>query len=259
MNEKIKNILNVAIILGILAAAYASVSYVVSYSKSIAPSTFRSFSVSGEGKIVAIPDVAQISFGLITQGGKNIAAIQNENSGKVNAMIEFLKSQNVDKKDIKTQNYSLEPRYQYFSCPMPQSSVKPCPPPEIVGYTVSQTIQVKIRDFSKIGDILSGVVQKGANNVSQLSFQVDDPEKIKSQARTEAIKQAKEKAEAIAEAAGFKMGQLLSIDESGFVPQGIYRTYGLGAAEIKAGAIAPSIEPGSQEITINVTLKYEIR
>ncbi len=259
MNEKIKNILNVAIIFGIIAAAYASVSYVVSYSKSIAPSTFRSFSVSGEGKVISIPDVAQISFGLITQGGKNIGAIQNENSEKINAMIEFLKSQNVDKKDIKTQNYNLEPRYQYYNCPHPESSVTPCLPPDIVGYTISQSVQVKIRDFSKIGDILSGVVQKGANNVSQLSFQVDDPEKIKNQARTEAIKQAKEKAEAIAKSAGFKVGQLLSIDESGFTPQGIYRAYGLGAAEIKAGAISPSIEPGSQEITINVTLKYEIR
>lgn len=259
MNEKIKNILNVAIILGIIAAAYASVSYVVSYSKSIAPSTFRSFLVSGEGKVVAIPDVAQISFGLITQGGKNIGAIQNENSEKVNVMIEFLKSQNVDKKDIKTQNYSLEPRYQYYNCPHPESSVTPCPPPDIVGYTINQTIQVKIRDFAKIGDILSGVVQKGANNVSQLSFQVDDPEKIKSQARTEAIKHAKEKAEAIAKSAGFKVGQLLSLDESGYFPQPIYRTYGLGAAEIKAEAVSPSIEPGSQEITINVTLRYEIK
>lgn len=253
MNEKLKNYLGLAIIVAMFAFAYAILSYVNSYSKSIQPSSFRSFSVSAEGKIIAIPDIAQFTFSVITQGGKNIADLQKENTEKVNKAIEFVKSQGIEVKDIKTQSYNLEPRYQYYSCKQ-----GPCPPPEIVGYTVSQTILVKIRDFSKIGEILSGVIQNGANAVSQLSFTIDDPAIVQNQARAEAITKAKEKAKEIAKAGSFRLGRLLSIEE-GFtpIPVPIYRDKSFEAAGAAYESL-PAIEPGSQEITVNVTLKYEI-
>lgn len=234
----------------VFAAGYLS--YVNSYSKSIQPSSFRSFSVAGEGKVVAIPDIAQFTFSVITQGGTDIAGLQNENTEKTNQAIAFLKAQNIDAKDIKTISYNLEPRYQRYSCKVGEL----CPPSEIVGYTVTQTVSVKIRDFGKIGIVLSGVIESGANSVSQLSFTIDDQTSLENQARTEAINQAKEKAKLVAKAGGFRMGRLIAIEES-YQP---FYGYGLGGG-MKAELVAPSpaIEPGSQEITINVTLRYEIQ
>lgn len=261
MDNKIKNYLGFAIIIGVVAFSVAMLSYVRSYSRSIEPSTFRSFSVSGEGKVVAIPDVAQFTFSVITQGGKDIAALQRENTDKVNAIINFVKSKDIEAKDIKTQNYNLDPRYQYFSCPFESRGTKPCPPPEIVGYTITQTVSVKIRDFSKTGDVLAGVVEKGANNVSRLSFEIDEPTKIQNQAREEAIKKAKEKANLIAKAGEFKIGRLLSINE-GFSPipmrQQFFNMEAKGG-EDSAPLPAPTIEPGSQEVSVSVNLVYEIK
>lgn len=256
--EKTKQYLYVAIIVALLVGAYSVWSYVSSYGESIQPSSFRSFSVSGEGKIVAVPDVAQFSFSVVTEGGKDLGALQADNSKKMNSAIDFVKKNGVEAKDIKTQNYSISPRYQYYSCSHPESSVKPCPPAEIVGYTVSQDVQVKIRDFAKIGVILGGVVEAGANTVSQLQFTIDDPDAAKSQARAEAIEKAKVKAEEIAEAGGFRVGRLLGIDESGAQP--VYYGYGAGAVMKESLAVpAPNIEPGSQDVKVSVTLRYEIR
>ena len=153
---------------------------------------------------------------MITEGDKDIASLQKKNTDSVNKTIEFVKSSGVDAKDIKTQAYNLSPRYQYSTCRevSPVNSTvgaqgvvsKVCPPAEIVGYTITQTVQVKARDFAKVGDILSGVVSRGANNVSQLSFQIDDPSAVQEQAREQAIQKAKTRAQNIAAAAGFKLG-----------------------------------------------------
>lgn len=260
--EKTKQYLNVAIIIALLVVAYSVWVYASSYSESIEPGTFRSFSASGEGKVVAVPDVAQFSFTVVTEGGKNLGALQAENTKKVNAAIDFVKGEGVEAKDIKTQSYNISPRYQYYSCDHPESSVTPCPPAEIVGYTVSQSVQVKVRDFSKTGDILSGTVKAGANSVSSLQFTIDDPTTVKAQARAEAIAKAKKQAEEIADAGGFRIGKLLNIDESGIYDSNRY--YGMGgsavSAKIESSYVpAPTIEPGSQDVTVDVTLRYEIR
>lgn len=259
-DNKIKGLLWVVIALVFIAFGYAAVNYVDTYSKSIEPSTFRNFTVSGEGKITAIPDVAQFTFSVITEGGKDIAKLQKENTDKVNKAIDFVKSKGVEAKDIKTLNYNLDPRYQYFSCPKPLAGeAKPCPPAEIVGYNITQTVQVKVRDFAKIGDILSGVVDKGVNDVSQLSFTIDDPTKLQDSAREQAIAKAREKAKLIAKAGNFRVGRLLGIEEGGGVIP--FYKYALPAAEslgIGDATPTPSIEPGSQEITVTVTLRYEI-
>lgn len=253
MNNRIKNYLGIAAIIVMIIFAIAAWNFVDSYSKSIQPSSFRSFPVSAEGKVTAVPDVAQFTFSVITQGGKEIGKLQKENTEKVNKVIEFVKSNGVEAKDIKTQSYNLKPRYQYYSCPKEGG---PCPPPDIVGYTITQAVLVKVRNFDKIGDILSGVIQNGANSVSELSFTIDDRTKLEDQARAEAIEKAKEKAKSIAKAGGFRLGRLLSIEEEGYQPVPIYRALTEAAV---GGAEAPAIEPGSQEITVNVTLKYEIQ
>ncbi|OGZ96189.1 MAG: hypothetical protein A2847_02395 [Candidatus Sungbacteria bacterium RIFCSPHIGHO2_01_FULL_50_25] len=261
--EKGKVILMIAGAAALISVSYAAVSYVGTYARSIEPSSFRSFAAQGEGKVVAKPDVAEFSFSIISQGGKDIGKLQQENIERANRAIALVKNSGVEGKDIKQQYYSVEPRYQYFSCPPVErfGDSKPCPPAEIVGYTVTQSYLVKVRNFEKIGAILSGIVDAGANSVSQLSFTVDDPAALESSARSEAIKKAQERAKEIAAAGGFSLGRLLSIDEGGGYPPVYYaktEAFGRGGASDAAPMPAPSIEPGSQEIRVTVTLRYEI-
>ena len=91
MSEKIRNYLGLAIIFGILGVAIAALLYVNSYSQSIDPGTTRNFTVTGEGKSVAVPDIAEFIFSVITEGGTDIAGIQKQNVDKVNRAINFLK------------------------------------------------------------------------------------------------------------------------------------------------------------------------
>jgi hypothetical protein len=268
MDTKIKNGLGVIGVLAIALVAYSGLIYARAYSESIQPSSFRSFSVSGEGKVTTVPDIAQFTFGVVTQGGKDVAAAQKQNTEKMNTLIGFIKSQGVDAKDIKTENFSIYPRYQYYDCSQRMvlssgSAPTPCPPPDIVGYTINQSASVKIRDFAKIGDIMGALSQKGANTVSQLAFTLDDPIKSETEAREKAIKQAQEKADAIAKSGDFSIGKLLSIDENG----GPVPYYGYGGNSLKtmsfesaqSAPVAATIEPGSQEVKITVSLRYEIR
>ena len=257
MSEQIKNYLGMAVIGFLAISAVAVLMFQNSYSRSIEPSSFRSFSVSGEGKVVAVPDVAEFTMSVVSEGGKNLATIQKENTEKANRAIGLIKAAGVSDKDLATSNYSVEPRYQYSNCGNYDYGGKICPPPEIVGYTVRQSVTVKVRDFSKTGEIISGVVASGVNSVSGLSFKVDDEDKMKNEARSEAIGKAREKAKAIAKAGNFKVGKLLSVvEDSGYNP--IPYKYGIGGSIETASYEAPSIEPGSQEIRANVTLVYEI-
>lgn len=268
-----KRVLLYSIAIAFLVFAYSAISYVKTYSNSVEPGAYRSFPVTGEGKVVAVPDVAEFTFSVITQGGKDLSKLQQENTERVNRAIGFVKSKGVEAKDIKTQGYSLEPRYQNVICkqtPRPMPAVesesytiidRTCPPPEIVGYTISQTVSVKVRDFTKIGELLAGAVSAGANSVSQLSFVIDDRTALENQAREEAITKAQTKAKAIAKAGGFRLGKLISINEGWGGPiYARYESFGKGGdAIMPMAAPAPSIEPGSQEVVVSVTLMYEIR
>lgn len=282
MNPKVKDLIGLVSVVGIVVLAMVAWMFVDAYSKSIEPSSFRSFAVQAEGKEVAVPDIAQFTFSIITEGGTNLEALQTENVNQANEAIDYLKAQGVEDKDITTQDYNVQPRYQTFNCvprPLPAEqgvssgssgaepdaiaqSVEACPPSEIVGYTIRQTVQVKVRDLGKAGSLLSGVVDNGANNVSQLFFTFDDRTQVESRARAKAIEKAKEKAEAVAEAGEFRMGRLLSIQESGIPYYPAYdRAFAQesGVGTTPSAAPAPSVEPGSQDITVNVTLVYEIQ
>lgn len=256
MNEQIKNKFGVAGIVALGAFAISALVYAGSFARATEPSYYRSFAVSGEGKVIAVPDIAELSFGIVTEGGKDLGALQGENAQKANAVIAFAKEKSVDEKDIKTSQYAIEPRYQYYRCDTyMMNGGTPCPPSEIVGYTVRQTITIKVRDFKVIGELLTSAVTAGANTVSGPNFTVDDPAALEEKARAEAMGKAKRQAKHIAEAGGFKLGKLLSVDE------GSYYEYGMGGDVQTFGKaeIAPVIEPGSQEISVTINLRYEIR
>ncbi len=260
MNILIKNVLNCTLILFMVSLSVIFGTYQQSYSN--AQPSKRTFNVSGEGKAIAVPDIAQLTISVISEGGKNLSDLQKDNTQKANAITDLMKSKKIDAKDIQTQSYSVNPRYQYFNCPPPKSNGESsvCPPPEINGYTISQTLLIKVRELNSVGDIISGAVDKGANTISGPEFTIDDPTLLEHKALVEAIGRAKEKAQKLSEAGNYKIGKLLSISEESNrpYPYPSVTAYGMsgGSPELKS---APSIQAGSQEIKVNVTLTYEIK
>ncbi len=257
--EKTKGVLYVAIILAVLAVGYAAISAAGTYGSAVQPSSYRSFSVTADGKAIGVPDVAAFTFSVVTEGGKDLGSLQTQNTTAMNKAINFVKSEGVAAKDIQTSGYTISPRYQYSNCSAYTGIV--CPPPTIVGYTVTQNVSVKVRDFSKIGDILSGVVTNGANTVSSLNFTIDDPTAVQAEARSQAITKAEAQAQEIAQEAGFTVGRLLSVNEYNNTPQPVYAMNQAAKTLSAAGASAPSpaIEAGSEEVHVSVTLQYEIK
>jgi len=118
---------------------------------------------------------------------------------------------------------------------------------------------VDVRDFDTLGTMLAGVAKKGANTISGPNFTIDDPDAARAEAREQAIEKAHKKAQEMAKAGGFRLGKLLSIQEGGG-----YYPYELSARSIAIDSVgeiakAPIIEPGSQDVTVNITLRYEIK
>lgn len=255
METRLKNYLGWAIIFSVVVVALSAVAYVHSFGK-MSPS-YRTFTVSAEGRAVVVPDIAQFTFSVLSEG-TDLAQVQKDNTDRTNKVAAFLKDKGVDGKDISTVNYTVEPRYQYFPC----TGIGPCRQPTLNGYTVNQTTQVKVRDLDTVGDLLTGIVSQGANNVSQLSFTSDDPSLGQNKARAEAIEKARAQAEMIADAGGFRVGRLISVSDGGYGTPVPYYGYG---GEMKAFDSAqnappsPVIQPGSQEIVMSLMLTYEIR
>lgn len=240
--------------LAVLLFSFSSLVIANAFLKSKAAA--RTFTVSAEGKVVALPDIAEFNYEIITEGDKDLSSIQEENSLRSNSVNAYLKEHGVAEKDIKTVGYNINPRYQSIFC---SPGVRICPPSEIVGYTVTNSVQVKVRELQKVGELLSGVVKNGANSASSLTFSIDDVEKIQSQARDIAIQKAKTKAKEIATSAKVQLGSIVSINEDFQIPFRLPQfAKSLSIAE-EAGATPPTIEPGSQEVKVNVVIMYEIR
>lgn len=255
MNDKIKNIAGVALIGTLTVFAVAAGWSAYAYGKIKSRSSSYEFSVQGEATRVAIPDIARFTAGVTTEDKKGLGDLQQENTKKMNALLTYLKEQGVQDKDIKTTQYDVSPKYSYLPCHY-DYSMSPaeyvCPSSEITGYTISQRVEVTVRDFANIGDIVGGVVEQGANSVSSLTFTVEKPEALQNEARAEAIAKAKEKAQAIAKAGGFKLGKMTYITEE--VPGS-----GINYGYERSAMSAPVIQPGTQEIAVRVSVTYEIR
>lgn len=210
------------------------------------PLTPNTVSFSGEGKIKVAPDTAKVDIGLVTEG-KDTIAVQNENSSKMNAVIKFLKNNGIDEADIKTSSYSLSPKYDYNKGKS-----------TLAGYVLNQGLAVTIRKLDKIGEILDGAVSSGANRVDSVSLFIDKPEELKNKAREEAVMAAKEKASMAAKIAGFRLGRLIGFNE-GFSGEPPIFFESLAKGTGGDSAPSPQIEPGTQEIKVNITLTYILK
>ena len=209
------------------------------------------FSVSGSGVVYAKADIANITIGFKTETKSTAAEATKESSAKMNEIIKELKKLNVDEKDIKTTQYNLNPVYDWTD----RTGRK------LKGYEVYQTVSVKIRDLDKIGEIIAKATAKGANQIGNVSFTIDDEYELKNQARELAINKAKEKAKKIAQQAGMKLGSVKSVYENQSYQPRTYTNAKMdmlgmgGGTEIEA----PSIEAGQNEIRVEVTLVYEVK
>jgi len=213
----------------------------------VSPKQVYSISIMGEGKVVAVPDIANIQLGY--QIEKNtVAAAQKDNTDKMNLMIDKLKKDfKIDAKDIQTANYNIYPQYDYSNGRQ-----------TLRAYQVSQNLNVKVRNMDNVSKIIEAAGAAGLNQVGNLTFSIDDPEKIKEEARAKALAQAKQKAETLANVVGVKLGKVISFSESSNdnTPQPIYAMNKV-ASDMGGGA-APTVEAGSNEIIIIATVEYEI-
>jgi len=244
-----KTLFHVLIILAITAIV------IVSVAMALRKNDYNDrFSVSGIGIVYAKADIANISLGVKTEAKKTPAEATKESTEKMTDIIKELKNLDIEEKDIKTTNYSLNPVYNWTQ---DRGQV-------LKGYEVYQTISVKIRDLDKIGDIIAKSTEKGANQIGSINFTIDDEYELKNQARELAIEKAKEKAEMIAEQADMKLGDVKSVYENQVYDS---RNYSYANAKMDVGIgmggggeiEAPNIQTGQNEIQVEVTLTYEVK
>ncbi len=216
------------------------------------PSAQNTFPVTGEGKVSAVPDLATITLGILSQGA-TARIVQDDSAKKINDITAFVKKEGIDEKDIQTSQNSVYPTQDYRDGKQ-----------TITGYQGNYTITIKVHGADqikdKLGSIIAGVTDNGANQINGVSLSVDNPDSLRQQAQEIAIENAKQKAQALAAKAGLKLGRIVSISDSGSggypVPYAADSAYGLGAAE---KSFAPSIQPGSQDITANMTIVFELK
>ncbi len=208
-----------------------------------------SFTVSGEGKVTMIPDIARVEAGVTAQG-PSIKVVQQELNKKIKAISDAVKKQGVEDKDIQTLNYSVNPQYDYRNGTQ-----------KILGYEASSNFSIKVRNMDNATAVIDVATANGANQIGGISFDVDDKTKVENEARAKAVADAKKKAELAAKTAGFTLGRVINYNENSGGEGRPIPMYAK-AEMLSVGApdqVATTIEPGSQELTISVSLSYEIR
>jgi uncharacterized protein YggE len=208
------------------------------------------FDVTGESKISTVPDQAEVRMG-ITINQSTVAAAQDDANRVINDINTQLNSLGIEKKDIKTENYSLYPNMDF------QSGTQ-----RITGYTVNANLVVTMTDFAKLNQAIDLATQAGANQIGGITFSLSDDKKAETEteARKEAIENAKEKANELARLSGMNLGKIVNVYESPtpeFMP---YAARDMMAQEmaIGSGGGAPTnVEPGSTNFSYSVTLSYE--
>lgn len=210
-------------------------------------------SVSKTGTVYTKPDLAIVTITSTTEAKTASDAI-TKNREKSAAVLGFLKDQGIQDKDIKTTNYNVYPKYEYVSVSS-SSEIYYDRNQKLVGYTATESLEVKIRQLDKIGDITTGAVSKGANDVSGLNFTVENMDAEKAKARSQAIIDAKADAQSIANGLGVKLVKIVNFTESGNYP---YYAYEM-TKSIGAGVSSAPVATGENKIDVTVNITYEIQ
>ena len=202
-------------------------------------------SVIGEGKVEVVPDVAYVDLGISVNNAPTVESAQSQIDKTNEAIIEAMAKLNIEKKNIKTSNYSIFPSYRYDEG---QDT--------ITGYNGNVTITVKTDNPQSTSQVIEAATAAGANQVQNTRFEVENPGKYRAEARNKAIENAKSQAEDLAKSLGIKLGRIVNVVEYSPDSGGIVPVYAREAATGLGGG-GPILEPGSQNITSVVTLYFE--
>ena len=206
-----------------------------------------SISVQGKGSIEAVPDEATVSFGVASEA-RLLTAAYRDNMAKMNAIIATIKGVGIESRDIKTSSYSISPVY-------PTDDRGRRIPGQPVSYQVSQQLSVKVRDLSKAGGLIDQVVAEGTNMFHGIQFGLSNFQELEKQAKVNAAKDARERANLIAEGLNVKIGTVLGVGESSVHPYPVRKMMAFEAASVGG---APQIEAGSMEVSSTCSVSFEI-
>lgn len=208
------------------------------------------FSVSATGRVFAKPDIANLIVGVKTEAKSTAALAVKENTTKMNEIIKALKNIGIEEKDIQTTNYNLNPVYDWTD----KTGQR------LKGYEVNQNINIKIRNLDKIGDAIAKTTEKGANQIGNITFTIDDEFALRNEARKEAIKKAKEKAEGIVAETGIELGDIINVYENQvYYPSAINYSKEMSLGIGGGGAVpAPEIQAGEDEVVVEATVVWEV-
>ena len=201
-------------------------------------------SVAGHGKVEGTPDTVTVTIGVQTTDPSAQTAMQ-KNGDEATALIDALKSRGVAAKDIQTNDLSVSPTWDTKG-------------QQITGYSVSNPVSVRLHDITHAGSIIDAAAAKVGNDVrlQGVAFSIEDPTGALAQARAAAVKDAITQAQQLAAAAGVKLGAIRSIDDTGTqLPQPQYFT---GTTAGDAVHASTPVEPGSQQLAVDVSVVYDI-
>ena len=233
-----------AALLAALALALVALAGCGAASTTTAGAAANTVTASGAGTTQAVPDTAEMSFGVTTLSANAKSAL-DEAARSAEQIAAALKKQGIAGEDIQTRDVSVYPQ-----------TVDEDGKQVITGYQASLSVQVKVRDIAKLGEIISAANAAGANEISGPTFTIDDPAPARAKAIEEAVADARKSAEAMAKAAGKSVGAVLSMSSSdvGLVPGPMY-----SVSDMAAAAKDVPIEPGQLDITANVVVVFELK
>jgi len=213
----------------------------------------RSINVSGTGLVNAQPDMAVVSLGVETQAEEAGAAL-TQNNEQMGALLDTLSEVGIAEEDIQTQTVRLQPQYAQAEPTAPQAGTRAATP-EIIGYVATNTVEVRVRDLSTVGELLDAAVQAGGNQIQGIGFELSNPADALDQARQAAWQDARHKAEQLATLADATLGVVLTISEFSQTPIPLAQDTAVlrGAAEA-----AVPVQPGAQQIQVNVQVTWRL-
>lgn len=204
----------------------------------------HTITVSATGKVTVIPDVAHLSLG-VTVNKSTVKAARDAGAKAMTDIIAALKGLGIADADIRTTNVSLYPQYGNSS------------PVKVIGYQISEQVEVTVRDLDKTGDAVDAATANGATDVNGISFELADPVKAQNDARAAAVEAARVSAQAMASAGHVSLGAVVSITDATTVSPIYYNTFGASKAGAPAD-IATPVQPGTQDLNAMVTVIFEI-
>jgi uncharacterized protein YggE len=242
-----KNIGGAVILFFIALFAYTKLAGPIPFSvNSVMTTKTDTFSVTGTGKVTVLPDVAIVNAGVTAQAS-SVKAAQDLLNKNINAVSSAVKSAGVDGKDVQTSGYNISPTYDYSANTQ-----------RITGYQAYSNLSIKVRAIENVNAVIDAATAAGANTVGGISFDVDDKTKAENEARQKAVADAKSKAENAARMAGFSLGRIINYSEDfGGAPRPIPMM--AKADSVAGGGVPTEIQTGSNEITVAVTLSYQIQ